>query len=82
MYVLLIIVAALICVVGFIVTISAGKEVDATIQKRKEEGNKVGNEQQRSRSYESSFSNVRWILLIYGAAFFLGILALVIFLNY
>lgn len=82
MYVLLIILAALICVVGFFVTISAGKEVDATIQQRKEDSNKVQNEQQRSRRYEGSFSNVRWILLIYGSAFFLGILALVIFLNY
>lgn len=80
MYYLLIIAGLLVCVGAIVVTFSVGKDVDSTIKKREnEEGDKAHHEFRRSRSYEQSFTNVRWLLLIYGLVFFIAILLLVLF---
>jgi hypothetical protein len=80
LYYLLIIAGLLVCVGAIIVTFSVGRDVDSTIKKRESEGgDKVYHEFQRSRSYEQSFTNVRWLLLIYSLVFLIAILLLVLF---
>ncbi|HET7580199.1 MAG TPA: hypothetical protein VFK33_13055 [Bacillales bacterium] len=79
MFIFLMMLVLVVCAIALFVTLSVGKELNASAKKYKEEGNKAHNELKRARAYEHSFANVRLILLIYGAAFLVAILLFAIF---
>lgn len=80
LYIFLTIIGALVCVVAFFVTLSVGKDVNATIEEREKEGNKIQKDQERLSSNNHSFNNIRWMLIIYGVIFFIGFMLLGLFM--
>lgn len=75
-YLILAIIGIVVCVVGVLLTISVGKDVNASFKEQEENGDSVQKELESLKSKKHSFRNVRWILLIYVGTFLLAFLVL------
>lgn len=66
------ILGGIVCVVAFFITLSVGKDVNATMQKHEQDEHKIEHDKQSLRSKNKSFINIHWILMIYGGAILMG----------